>query len=90
METYQNVSASLDSDTSKESRNKLLFWKKKKGSIFNIRRKKATYDISNYRNVEQVINFECNIQQAINKSYINPLPNFCRKIMMYATVIANR
>ena len=62
METCQNVSASLGCDTSEGSRNNLLFWKKKKGSIFNIGRKKGNYGISNYLNIEQVITIECKLR----------------------------
>ena len=65
----------------------MLFWKKKKGSIFNIGRKKGNYDLSNHLNVEQVINIECNIwlpdqlYYYIGQNYIGNYQN-----LLYRTV----
>ena len=70
METCQSVSASFDGDTSKVSRTKLLFWKKKKGSIFDFGRKKGNYDITKYRNVEQVITIEYKLNLAVQVNYV--------------------
>jgi hypothetical protein len=94
METCQNVSASFDCVTSNESKSKLLFWKKKKGSIFDIGRKKGTYDISNNRTVKQVLTIEYKLSLASQLNYMilfrQKLHLFGFTITLYVHMIVNR